>query len=305
METGYAVTQSDGSKVTYEDPRGTVPTPEAPPASILCCEVCGELRFDPAKPYVSGWCLQKRFGVWVCPKTQCLEDARLRAFRNWVHGHPREAKSRIGVPPLYLEVYDSPVSNVHKRVKALAGMGNFAGLYVFGPPGTGKTTVLSAWLDSVLPLAVTVDGLSARWTLGSDVLSDLKAAMERNRTEDVFRGFVEFKLLVIDDFGTEYFTEWAKATFYRLIEKRLNSLHFTAISSTLDAHELYELDPRLASRLALFQQVKTSSGDFRESQVTREYVADLVAKNVQTWGGVRVEDGSPSTLVTGSEKVGR
>ena len=95
------------------------------------------------------------------------------------------------------------------------------GLLIHGDPGNGKTylscCIANRLLQNYIPvICVSVIGL----------LSRIKETYNKWGSEaeaDILRGLGSADLLIIDDLGTETFTDWSRSTIYNIIDSRYRS----------------------------------------------------------------------------------
>lgn len=183
------------------------------------------------------------------------------------------------------EVREKTFRNFHVRVpgvqQAARAARDFAGnpagwLVLLGPVGCGKTHLAAAIanacfdrLDMVV-LFVTV----------ADLLAHLRATFEPSSAityDEQFNRMRDAELLVLDDLGSQYATDWAKEKLFQLINYRYNLAGsvdeqtgrrraMTVVTSNL--FELHGVEERIRSRLmdTAFSQVVRFGpdvGDFR------------------------------------------
>ena len=179
---------------------------------------------------------------------------------------------RFGVPPRYLPAKPEDFP------KQSFGVGD-AGLFVTGPQGTGKTHFAVAAIRAFLQAEAAADGPSgkaweireyeakaARFAVVPELLMDIRRAFKPNSTtgeEEIIAAYQRPRLLVLDDFGAEKQSDYTLQTLYVLVNWRLNHLLPTIVTSNLSLSEVAAFDPRLASRLASFRQVKLDGKDRR------------------------------------------
>lgn len=138
----------------------------------------------------------------------------------------RARLERAGIPPRYHEA-------THPLAANLAGqLEGGRGLYLYGPNGTGKTTLAAAItrlrLDS-RPLMV-----------GSiSLLLDLQSTFGQARAEaEVIAKYSTVPLLIVDDLGKEQATEWAASRLYAIMDARYGRLLPTIITSNFALPDL-------------------------------------------------------------------
>ena len=118
-------------------------------------------------------------------------------------------------------------------------------LVFMGPPGRGKTHLAAA-----IAHYQRRNGTDVLFILVSDLLDYLRAtfAPESNMTYDqLFNRVRSVQLLVLDDYGEQAATPWAKEKLYQIINYRYNARLPTVITTSLS---LEEIDTRISSRLA-------------------------------------------------------
>lgn len=127
-----------------------------------------------------------------------------------------------------------------------------------GGVGRGKTHLLAAIGNDLLGV-----GKSVVYANAPRMLGRLKATFnERNGMsfEDRFTGLKEVDVLLLDDLGTEYSTEWAQTTFFELLDHRYSNKRATVIASNLKRGSFRG---RLGSRLKEALYVELSGADYR------------------------------------------
>ena len=120
-------------------------------------------------------------------------------------------------------------------------------LLMVGPTGLGKTHLSLAIAGEVIK-----KGYNVIYNSAQNLLSDLQKeyfgkAEERGQYEAMV---LECDLLVIDDLGVEFATQFTRAELYNVINTRLNARRPTIISTNLSLLELeHAYSSRISSRL--------------------------------------------------------
>ena len=118
-----------------------------------------------------------------------------------------------------------------------------------GNAGTGKTYLSSCIANRVLEKGKTVYYTSAYKLF--DTLEALKFGKETaDEAADISKYVYDVDLLIIDDLGTEFTTQFTSAAFFDIINSRLVSGKSTVISTNLDLEGINRLySQRITSRI--------------------------------------------------------
>ena len=121
-------------------------------------------------------------------------------------------------------------------------------LLLIGKTGTGKTHISTA-----IAKAVIAKGYSVLYDSAQNIVSAYENDRFRNgysQTEPEAAKYLECELLIIDDLGTEFVTQFTVSTLYNLINTRSNRGLCTIISTNLSAEELAShYEGRIYSRI--------------------------------------------------------
>lgn len=132
-----------------------------------------------------------------------------------------------------------------------------------GTYGCGKTHLAVAIAHEVLRR-----GQSALFVVTPDLLDHLRAAFgpsSETSFDERFETVRQTPLLILDDFGSQSATPWAKEKLFQLLNYRYTAHLPTVITTNL---RLSEIEPRLRSRLAdpdLSTVIPMTAPDFRSS----------------------------------------
>lgn len=115
-------------------------------------------------------------------------------------------------------------------------------ILLMGPVGTGKTFVSNCIVNEALEKDLSVIYISS---------IDLVDSFFEEDKDDTLQKLYKVDLLVIDDLGTEYMSEYSNAILFSIIDKRINYNKATVISTNLSYDEIKNYyKERVASRIA-------------------------------------------------------
>ncbi len=120
-------------------------------------------------------------------------------------------------------------------------------LLLIGNTGTGKTHISTAIAREVISR-----GYDVIYDSAQNILSDFDDDQFRRRYDEEPKGkkYLECDLLIIDDLGTEFTTQFSVACLYNLLNTRQNRALATIISTNLSPEELSrKYEDRIYSRI--------------------------------------------------------
>lgn len=134
-------------------------------------------------------------------------------------------------------------------------------LVLYGEPGTGKTHLLTAALQQMLPRA---EGFGA--PLGS-FLAACKAG-EFARDEGLTQQAIDAPILLFDEVGAQGDGDWGREKVERILNARYERRAWTLLGITVASANVEAWSPRLASRFAdrrLVVSAALTCGDYRRT----------------------------------------
>ena len=156
-----------------------------------------------------------------------------------------------------------------KIAKAFAD--NFArhhdNLLLIGTTGTGKTHISTAIAKTIIS-----QGFDVLYDSVQNIINDFEADKFRSgysQTEPAGAKYLECDLLIIDDLGAEFISQFSVSALYNLINTRQNKGLSTIISTNLSGPELAgKYDGRIYSRIigADYTVLRFEGNDYRISR---------------------------------------
>lgn len=146
-----------------------------------------------------------------------------------------------------------------KAVQKLAnGTSDFIWLCIYGGPGCGKT-----YLAQAAAKLAAQRGVDVHFRCTADLFSDLRRAIASNTVEEEIRRLKEVAMLVLDDYGVEYGSEWEAAKLDEIMTARFAAQLCTLVTTNKDLSEFPE---RLRSRFLdhdMSRAIHNSAPDYR------------------------------------------
>lgn len=116
------------------------------------------------------------------------------------------------------------------------------GVYLAGPYGSGKTHLVTALCNHF-----TAAGRGAQYVSTPALLRDLRGGIADHTTDARLAAYIDLDVLALDDFGTEYLTDWSASGLFDLINERYQAERITLVTSN---YPLTSMPGRIGSRLA-------------------------------------------------------
>jgi len=134
--------------------------------------------------------------------------------------------------------------------------GDVPWMYVYGPPGNGKTHLAAAAANHLL-----AQGRAVLFVTAPELLAMIRDGFDSGQAEDLVGLCQRVPWLVVDDLGTERLTDWAAEVLFRIFNARYVARAHTLVASNVRPEDVAE--PRLRSRfldVAVCHRVPNSGG---------------------------------------------
>ena len=190
-----------------------------------------------------------------CPARSCL----LESVKAYKRGELFIRKQGITGTKQTFDAFD-PIPGTEKAFKYAKALvqeeAQFIWLLIYGGVGNGKTHLCNA-----IALEMISNGKNARMVSVADLFSDLRRSMRSHSTDDLLAELKGVFLLILDDWGVEYGSDWEQAKFDELLTSRFASALPTVLTTNKD---ILELPDRIRSRF----------GDRRLSRIAYDSAQD-------------------------------
>ena len=199
----------------------------------------------------------------VCPAPGCMLEST-QAYKNREDATNRWQQSGIHSQSQTFDNFKliKGVKSAFKYASDIAlGEANFVWLLIYGGVGNGKTHLCNAIAKASLDRGVAVIMLNS-----AGMYSQIKAAMDSHTDQELITKFKEVALLIIDDWGVEYGTDWQLAVFDEILDARYWTARATVVTTNKD---IAELPARIKSRFSdkkIARVAYNSAPDYRKTR---------------------------------------
>jgi len=147
-------------------------------------------------------------------------------------------------------------------------------LLISGKTGCGKTHLAVAILRDLIinnnPLAVNKAILNiAKFINLSEFFLELREIFRDKSTKtetEIINKYTDVPLLIIDDLGSEKTSEYTITTLYIIINKRLNEIKPTIITTNYSIKDIeHKINSRVSSRLSTYKNISINLPDYRKN----------------------------------------
>lgn len=190
-----------------------------------------------------------------CPECAPLQ-ARIKAFNDARLPARYRDKTFVSFEPT-TEVLRRVHLNLFRKANAFAPSDR--GFLLYGPPGSGKTHLMSAFIHRI-----TLDkGIHTRFIEFTHLLSTLRSQFDVGRGDtSVMKPLIDVEVLAIDELGKGVNNEWQLSVLDELISKRYNLGRTTLFTSnylirpeSFSYHDVANDDLRRVTRETLSERI--------------------------------------------------
>lgn len=168
---------------------------------------------------------------------QSSESRRLAHKKNYTLSHLSDADYGINIHDLAKNMEHETPNYMQAYLKAIASLNDPAGLFLFGPSGTGKTTMLAGLANEYARKGLRVVFVRVP-TLIAQLKSNLGDSSYREQTLARMR---HADVLFLDDIGSEMATIWSRdEILFPILDERMNTGRKTYFASNVPADGVIE-----------------------------------------------------------------
>ena len=216
-----------------------------------------------------------------------LDDLERMTFETF------EPRGRVGLGEEQKASLERSFNQALAYSRALQGW-----LLIQGGYGCGKTHLAAAIANACVGL-----GVPTLFVTVPDLLDSLRSAYgdEETAFDDRFEQVRQAPLLVLDDFGTQNATDWAREKLFQILNHRYTNRLSTVVTTNLS---LEEIDGRIRSRLLdpeVVSSIRILAPDYRRpsEDTSQPELSSLALHRQQTFGTFNMRPGeklAPSEL---------
>lgn len=230
----------------------------------VTCKLCGDTGFDKDgkrctchKMLILKY-ISKNSNLTECMLTQKFENFDFSLFTNQ---GPSDSGTALKIARKLSEKALDYAENFDKTGE---------NLFILGNSGTGKTYLSSCIANRALERGKTVYYQSAYQLF--DMFEKVKFQKTDGQDfEETIKYVYNVDLLIIDDLGTEFITQYTSATFFDILNSRINNKKSTIISTNLSMENIDQMyGTRVVSRIyGDYTALMTTGCDLREVKKNR------------------------------------
>jgi DNA replication protein DnaC len=198
--------------------------------------------------------------VVPCIAPECLMDAKQQYMKTSrylvVHG----ISTRLQTFDRFVK-FGGTIDSFNAFYALAQGDTNKPFLLCLGGTGNGKTHLCQALTTTFIRR-----GINANYFPVATFMSALKESIESNAVEILVKTFSNMQALILDDFGSENFSEWGLAKLEQVIDNRWTEQRYTVMTTNKTLTEFQRISPRMFSRMCdqdISQVVVNEGGDYR------------------------------------------
>lgn len=207
----------------------------------ICCDM-GVVERDNMTLTCS--CFKKLLSDTACDELNKISPLSLSTFDSFDLSYYSDSLDENGKNPYkrMLKIYNYCQNYAETFSK------NSRGLFMSGGTGLGKTHLSLAIANEVIK-----KGFSVVYVSVPDILSKLERehfSYEKSREDEIMQSLLKCDLLILDDLGTEFITQFASTTIYNIFNSRVTANRPVIINTNLADTELEKIySERFLSRV--------------------------------------------------------